>query len=83
MRPFTEQLLVDAGGVVLPLVQLTGACTGLALTLASDSLPFGSVVLGSSTVKKLQLSNTGDVGTRFAWDTKALGPHFSIFPAGG
>ncbi|KXZ49496.1 hypothetical protein GPECTOR_21g722 [Gonium pectorale] len=83
MRPFTEELLVNLCGINTPLATLTGACLGTELRLASDSLPFGPVVLGSRAVKRLQLENTGDVGTKFAWDTKALGPHFSIFPADG
>lgn len=82
MRPFSEELRGDAAGVPLSLVTLTGACTAGELTLASDSVPFGTVVLGSRTSKRLALSNTGDVGVRFAWDTKALAPHFSIVPAG-
>lgn len=53
------------------------------LTLAADSLPFGSVVLGSRTTKRLGLTNTGDVGAKFAWDSAALGAHFTIFPQGG
>lgn len=83
MRPFTEELLVNLCGVATPLATLTGACLGTELRLASDSLPFGPVVLGSRAVKRLQLSNTGDVGTKFTWDLRALGPHFSIFPADG
>jgi len=82
-RPFQEKLLVSAGGVLLPLATLSGACVGLELTLASDSLPFGTVVLGSKTTKQLQLSNTGDIGTKFAWDPKMFKPHFSIYPAEG
>jgi len=83
MPLFTEQLVIDAAGTPLPLAALTGACTAGELTLASDSLPFGTVVLGSRTSKRLALGNTGDVGVRFAWDTRALVPHFSIVPAGG
>ncbi|EFJ42226.1 hypothetical protein VOLCADRAFT_67248 [Volvox carteri f. nagariensis] len=83
MRPFTEELLVSLCGVTTPLATLTGACLGTELRLASDSLPFGPVVLGSRVVKRLQLENTGDVGTKFAWDVRGLGPHFSIFPAEG
>jgi hydrocephalus-inducing protein len=74
--------MVSAGGVLLPLATLSGACVGLELALASDSLPFGTVVLGSKTTKHLQLSNTGDIGTKFAWDAKLFKPHFSIYPAG-
>lgn len=82
MAPFSEELTIDAAGVPLSLASLTGACTAGELRLASDSLPFGVVALGSRTAKRLALCNTGDVGARFAWDCKALGPHFSIIPAG-
>jgi len=82
-RPFKEPLRVLVAGVPQQLTTLTGACTGLSLLLASDSIPFGTVVLGSRTTKRMQLSNVGDVGCRFAWDTAALGREFSISPAGG
>ncbi|KAG2489301.1 hypothetical protein HYH03_012133 [Edaphochlamys debaryana] len=83
MRPFTEELLVNLCGVPTPLATLTGACLGTELRLASESLPFGPVVLGSRAVKRLQLSNTGDVGSKFVWDTKPLAGQFTIFPADG
>lgn len=83
MRSFTEELVVDLQGVPVPLLTLTGACLGTELRLASDNLPFGPVVLGSRSTKRLQLENTGDVGTKFIWDTRALGEHFSVFPAEG
>ena len=40
-------------------------------------------MLGSRKSWRLQLENTGDVGTRFTWDTEALGANFSITPAEG
>lgn len=83
MRQFTEELQVDVGGVTLPLLTLTGACLGTELRLASDSLPFGTVTLGSRSVKRLALENTGDVGTKFSWNARAFGEHFSVFPAEG
>lgn len=83
MAPFSEELVVDAAGVPLPLAALTGACTAGELMLASDSVPFGTVALGSRATKRLTLSNTGDVGVRFAWDAKALAPHFSVSPPEG
>lgn len=82
MRPFKEPLHALVAGVQQVLTTLAGACTGLSVLLASDSIPFGSVVLGSRTTKRLQLSNAGDVGCKFAWDTKPLGQNFSINPAG-
>jgi hypothetical protein len=41
------------------------------------------VALGSSTTKRLALDNTGDAGTKFSWDLRGLGQHFSISPAEG
>lgn len=73
----------SAAGVTLPLLRLSGACAGTELRLASDSVPFGPVVLGSRALKRLTLENTGDLGTRFEWDKAALGEHFSISPATG
>jgi hydrocephalus-inducing protein len=52
------------------------------VVLASDSIPFGTVVLGSRTTKRLLLSNNGDLGCKFAWDTSRFGSNFSITPAG-
>jgi hypothetical protein len=83
MAAFSEELVVDVSGVPLALATLTGACTAGELSLASDSVPFGTVVLGSRTSKAVALANTGDVGVKFGWDTRALGPHFAIVPAGG
>jgi hydrocephalus-inducing protein len=61
---------------------ISGACTGLSVLLASDSIPFGTVVLGSRTTKRLLLSNNGDLGCKFAWDTSRFGSNFGITPAG-
>eukprot|EP00798_Chlamydomonas_sp_ICE-L_P006741 gene6741-3411_t len=83
MRAFAEDFVLDVGGVNVTLLQMTGACLGTELSLASDSLPFGPVVLGSRSVKRLALENTGDVGTKFVWNTAAMGPNFSVFPAEG
>jgi hydrocephalus-inducing protein len=82
MLTFKEPLHALVAGVPQVLATLTGASTGMALMLASDSIPFGTVVLGSRTTKRLQLSNHGDLGCRFAWDVRPLGQQFSISPAG-
>ena len=34
-------------------------------------------------MKRVQLQNTGDVGTKFSFDAAAFAPHFSIFPSEG
>lgn len=33
--------------------------------------------------QRLQVENSGDVGTKFALDVAALGSHFAAFPASG
>lgn len=83
VRPWSEQLVLDADGAALHILMLTGACQGTQLVLASDALPFGPVVLGSSASKRLALENAGDVGTKYTWDTRTLAPNFTISPADG
>ncbi len=50
-RSFREPLQLDVCG--LPLFTIAGACLGTELHLASDNLPFGPVVLGSTAVKRV------------------------------
>lgn len=33
--------------------------------------------------QRVQVENSGDIGTKFALDVAALGPHFTAFPASG
>lgn len=82
-RAFKEPLKALVAGVPQVITTISGACTGLSVLLASDSIPFGTVVLGSRTTKRLLLSNNGDLGCKFAWDTSRFGSNFGITPAGG
>jgi hydrocephalus-inducing protein len=83
-RPFVEDLgVVLAGGVPRVLTQLSGACLGTEVKLENDNMSFGTVTQGSRTTKRVQLQNTGDVGTKFSFDAKAFAPHFSLFPSEG
>ena len=34
-------------------------------------------------VQRVQVENTGDVGTKYSLDMAALGPHFTAFPGSG
>ncbi|KAJ9512718.1 hypothetical protein QJQ45_019009 [Haematococcus lacustris] len=83
VRPWSESMTLDVDGAPLTVFTVSGSCHGTELTLASDVLPFGPVVLGSSASKRLALENTGDVGTKYSWDNKGLGPHFTIAPEEG
>lgn len=82
-KAWKEELVLDVNGLQLPLLTMQGACAGTEVRLASDCLPFGPAVLGSRTTKRLALENSGDVGVKYVWDTRAASPHWSIFPAEG
>ncbi len=47
MRAWQHEVVAQVAGVTLPLLTLSAACLGTQLTLSSDNLPFGTVVLGS------------------------------------
>ena len=83
LRQFFEEIPLSVSGETRSLFNISGACLGTELKLASESLPFGAVSLGSKVTKRLQLENTGDVITKFSWDSNALGPNFTISPAEG
>ncbi len=46
-RAWQQEVAVQVAGVTLPLLTLSAACLGTRLTLSTDNLPFGTVVLGS------------------------------------
>lgn len=53
------------------------------VTLERSDCTYHRVSCTHRSIKRLQLENTGDVGTKFVWDTSALGPHFSVSPSDG
>ncbi|KAI9095517.1 hypothetical protein DFS34DRAFT_651319 [Phlyctochytrium arcticum] len=80
---FSEDLSIEGYGMTLPLTSISGACQGIDVRLENDTLPFGAIVFQSSTVKRVQLQNLGDVGVTFRWDTSHFLPDFSITPSEG
>ncbi|CAM9276269.1 unnamed protein product, partial [Ectocarpus fasciculatus] len=80
---FTEDLLVRYAGVTRKLLTVSGKAQGAEVTLDTDSLPFGTVVLASEKSKKLSLENTGDLAISFQWVESTFGPHISITPMSG
>jgi hydrocephalus-inducing protein len=59
LGPFNEAVSVLVSGAVLPLFRVKGSALGLEAKLSAETLPFGNVMLGSSTTKALQLHNLG------------------------
>ena len=82
---FDEELKLLINGATMPisLTRLRGGSIGTEVRLATDTMSFGTVTLGSRVSKKLAMQNTGDVGVKFAFDAKAAEPNFSIKPAEG
>ncbi len=45
-----------------------------------DTIGFGTVVINSKITKTIQLSNFGDIGSKFEWDTTFCSKYFTISP---
>jgi hydrocephalus-inducing protein len=80
---FNEDVLFATQGLTQRLLSVTGACLGIEVRLETEALPFGSVVKGCRLTRRIQLENTGDIGTSFKWSASAFGPDFSIVPSEG
>lgn len=65
------------------LLNLSGACHGIELKLMEDTVGFGAVVIGSKVSKQLQLTNLGDIGAKFRWETELCANYFTITPVSG
>ncbi|XP_029109509.1 hydrocephalus-inducing protein homolog isoform X1 [Scleropages formosus] len=83
MAPFREELQLECLGTVCPLLVLQGCCHGVEVMLDQTCLPFGAVAKGGQASRRVVMSNTGDMGARFKWDTKKFSPDFSISPTEG
>jgi len=81
--PFSEDLKIDVAGTNRTLMVLSGSAVGVELKLESDMLFFGAVVMGTRTVRRLQLENVGDIGTKWRWAPGAFAPDFSVEPMEG
>ena len=56
---------------------------GIEMRLMEDTVGFGTVVVNSKITKTVQLSNFGDIGSKFEWDTRFCGKYFTISPEKG
>lgn len=80
---FTEEVTLECQGTSQPLLVVTGSCHGLEISLDTEYVPFGAVVLDSSSVRKILMINSGDIGAAFHWKAEDFGPHFTIAPTEG
>ena len=56
--------MLEWAGLFQPLFAVTGSCQGIEINLDTDGIPFGAVVQKSSSVRKVVMFNTGDIGAR-------------------
>ncbi|KAG8562376.1 hypothetical protein GDO81_015657 [Engystomops pustulosus] len=80
---FAEEVMLESCGVTHSLLVVRGCSQGLELNLDQECLSFGAVVLHSQATRRIILTNTGELGARFQWDTKKFEPDFSISPVSG
>eukprot|EP01041_Mallomonas_annulata_P003640 gene3640-7257_t len=80
---FTEDLNISYGGITRKLLSVSGKAQGADVSLDTDSMPFGTVVLDSQKVRKLRLDNTGDLPVSYEWVEATFGNHFRITPLSG
>ena len=59
LASFTHAVRAKVAGAESTMFAVTGAALGLQVELGTNTLPFGTVVLGSRTTKHIQLVNSG------------------------
>ena len=55
---------MESHGLSYPLFVVRGSCQGLEISVNSDHVPFGAVVLNSKSCRRVLMMNTGDIGAR-------------------
>ncbi|CAK4295658.1 unnamed protein product [Aphanomyces euteiches] len=83
IQSFQEELAISVAGTRSKLLVMTGWCQGMDVQLETETLGFGSVVLGSQLIRKILLQNRGDLIAKFQWDLKRFGQDFTISPVDG
>ncbi|CAG5085222.1 Oidioi.mRNA.OKI2018_I69.PAR.g10844.t1.cds [Oikopleura dioica] len=83
IQQFKTDIILEAYGQLKKLVTVSGSCVARSMELDLDAIPFGPIIQGSTSEKRVMIKNTGDIGASFKWDTAALGKYFTISPAKG
>ncbi|XP_054026269.1 hydrocephalus-inducing protein homolog [Dryobates pubescens] len=83
LAPFTQEVLLAAGGLGRCLFVLQGSCQGPQVSLERQRLSFGAVVRQGCGRRRVAMRNGGERAARFKWDLKSFEPDFSISPTEG
>ena len=65
MKAFSQEVVLETAGLSQRLFMVTGCCHGVEFTLNSGHIPFGAVVKGGSSVRKVIINNVGDIGAKY------------------
>ncbi|KAK6174452.1 hypothetical protein SNE40_017727 [Patella caerulea] len=80
---FTEEVMLECAGLFQPLFVVRGSCLGMEITLDTEAIPFGAVIQKSQSTRKLVMTNSGDMNSKFRWDIAKFKPDFTISPVEG
>lgn len=65
MKSFSQEVVLETAGLSQRLFIVTGCCHGVEFSLDSEHIPFGAVVKGSSSMRRLIMRNVGDIGAKY------------------
>nr|XP_019962004.1 PREDICTED: hydrocephalus-inducing protein homolog [Paralichthys olivaceus] len=83
LPPFKAELQAEISGLLHPLLTIQGSCHGVEVQLDQDHLAFGAVVQRGQAMKRIVMTNTGDIPARFHWESRSFPAELSISPAKG
>ncbi|XP_068084802.1 hydrocephalus-inducing protein homolog [Anabrus simplex] len=83
MKQFSEQVNMVVNGKYYPLCLVKGSSIGPEFSFDRNYLPFGAVIENCSSILKLLLRNTGDIGSKFTWCDGEWTENFRITPMNG
>lgn len=83
LNPFSEEIALQCLSQMEPLLHVTGCCQAVQVELDMAQLAFGAVAVNSQCSRRVLMTNSGDIGARFKWNTVPLGTFFTVSPAEG
>eukprot|EP00762_Andalucia_godoyi_P000512 ANDGO_05257.mRNA.1 Hydin len=84
VRPFKNLAVpLTMNGQTLPLFSMSGTAQGFEVKLDPSIVSFGPVVERSSSIQKIMIENSGDIGVAFKVARLSPGTDFSLSPVDG
>lgn len=81
---FTHNFSFECLGTITRFMSVQAACVGVGVTLDCEQVLFGPTCVNSAVSRRVLLTNTGDVGTKFHWDPRpAMDAWVTLAPMSG